>query len=398
MADSAAPALFGPAFDADPSPAYDWLRINSPVHRVDFPGGTWAWLITRHDNAVEALTHPALAKNPDFADPGWRRSEMGLPLDHRASLVANMINRDGVDHKRLRRAVTGAFTARRLRPLRERAQRLSDEFLDRIADRGHGDLVRELASPLPMAIICDLLGVPEAGRSELHHWTLVIDDVHGDVRRATDELDKLVATLVEHKRLYPGPDLISDLIAQQDRGELTPDEVTSTAFLILISGQETTAGMLGSAALGLLTHPVEADRARDDPAAVSAVVEETLRLHSPVQNATWRFAREAVEIGGQVFRAGDPVLVSVLAANRDPARFQGADEFRPGREERHIAFGAGPHVCIGAALARLQGEIALGAVVRRLPGLELACGVGELRWWPSPIIRGLYELPVRVGG
>ncbi|QUQ68648.1 cytochrome P450 family protein [Kutzneria sp. CA-103260] len=393
-----APLLFGPAFDADPSPAYDWLRVHSPVHRVDFPGGAWAWLITRYDHAVEALRHPALAKNPALADERWQRSEMGLPLDHRPSLVASVINRDGADHARLRKSVTGAFTPRRIRPLREHAERLTVEFLDRIADRGHGDLVTELAYPLPMAVICDLLGVPESDREELHRWALVIDssdDTEGDnVRAATDALDGLVAALVERKRREPGPDLVSDLIAQQERGELTADEVTSTAFLILIGGHETTVGLIGSAALALLTHPEHADRARTDPAVLEEVVEETLRLHSPLQNATWRFPTEQVEIGGQRINPGDPVLVSVLAANRDPERFEHPTQFRLGREERHIAFGVGPHICLGAALARLQGEIAIGTMLHRCPGLELAEDPATLRWWPSPITRGLYNLPV----
>ncbi|MFI9380760.1 cytochrome P450 [Kutzneria sp. NPDC052558] len=395
-----APPLFGPAFDADPSPAYDWLRAHSPVHRVDFPGGASAWLITRYDDAVEALRHPALAKNPELADERWRRSEMGLPLDHRPGLVASVINRDGADHARLRRAVTGAFTPRRIRPVREHAERLTVQLLDRIAERGHGDLVVELAYPLPMAVICDLLGVPESGREELHHWALVIDssdDTDGSlVREATDALEVLVRALVEGKRRNPGPDLVSDLIAQQERGELTADEVTSTAFLILIGGHETTVGLIGSAALALLTHPEHADRARTDPGVLAEVIEETLRLHSPLQNATWRFPTAPVEIGGQRIEPGDPVLVSVLAANRDPARFDRPTEFVLGRRQRHVAFGLGPHICIGAALARIEGEIAIGTMLRRLPGLELAVDPDSLRWWPSPITRGLYNLPVRI--
>jgi cytochrome P450 len=402
MSDSSAPPLFGPAFDADPSPAYDWLRANSPVHRVDFPGGAWAWLITKYDDAVAALENPVLAKNPVRADPRWQQSEMGLPLDHRPSLVASMINADPPDHARLRRSVTGAFTTRRIRRLREHAQQLTNDMLDRIAARGYGDLVTELAYPLPMAIICDLLGVPEADRELLHHWALVIDSSDGNdnskVRQATDVLDELVSQLVERKRRDPGPDLVSELIAQQEQGTLSTDEVTSTVFLILIGGHETTVGLIGTGSLALLTHPEHAVRARSDPAALPEMIEETLRLDSPLQNATWRFPTEPVELGGQPMNPGDPILVSLLAANRDPSRFPDPTEFRPGRKQRHIAFGTGPHTCIGAALARLQGEVALGTMLRRFPTLELAVTPETLRWWPSPITRGLYELPVRIGG
>jgi cytochrome P450 len=287
-----------------------------------------------------------------------------------------------------------------MRPLRQHAQQLTDEMLGRIHRRGHGDLVTELAYPLPMAIICDLLGVPEADREDLHHWALVIDSsddsAGNNVRQATDALDELVGALVERKRRDPRPDLISDLIAQQEQGVLTADEVTSTAFLILIGGHETTVGLIGTASLALLTHPEHAERARADPTALAEVIEETLRLHSPLQNATWRFPTEPLELGGQPMNPGDPVLVALLAANRDPARFADPTEFRPGRAERHIAFGLGPHICVGAALARLQGEVAIGTLLRRFQDLELAEAPENLRWWPSPITRGLFELPVRV--
>lgn len=401
MSDSGVPQLFGPAFDVNPSPAYDWLRAHSPVHRVDFPGGAWAWLITRYDDAVTALENPLLAKSPRKGNPQWQRSGMGLPLDHRPSLVAHMVNADPPDHARLRKAVAGAFGARRMRRMRERSQQVTDGLLDQLQARGHGDLVAELAYPLPIAIICDLLGVPEADREPLHHWALVIDSSddsdNSKVLAATDALDELVGRIVEGKRRDPGPDLVSDLIAKQEQGLLTADEVTSTAFVILIGGHETTVGLIATASLALLTHPEHADRARTDPAALAAVIEESLRRDSPLQNATWRFPTEPLELGGQSMSPGDPVLISLLAANRDPARFTDPTAFHPGRPQRHIAFGIGPHICIGAALARMQGEVALGAVLRRFPTLELATAPERLRWWPSPITRGLYELPVRIG-
>ncbi|MEU0795541.1 cytochrome P450 [Amycolatopsis sp. NPDC005961] len=396
------PALFGPDFDRDPSPAYAWLR-ERPPHRLAFPTGTWAWLITRYDDAVAALDHPALVKSPFAGNDEWRRSGMGLPLDHRPSLASNMINADPPDHARLRRACAGAFGSRRMENLRERARTVTDDLVGAIAERGHGDLVTELAYPLPIAIICDLLGVPERYREDVHEWSLVIDsadDTDGSkVREATDVLERLVTEVVDAKRATPGTDLISDLVAQESAGTLSADEVTSTAFLILIGGHETTVGLISTGALALLTHPEEAARARTDPAHRAAVIEETLRLHSPLQNATWRFPTEDVEIGGQVMRPGDPILVSVLAANRDPAAFDDADAFRPGRraaDRRHLAFGAGPHLCIGAALARLQADVAFDTVLRRLPTARLSRPEAELDWWPSPITRGLFHLPVRV--
>jgi len=396
------PALFGPDFDRAPSPAYAWLR-ERPPHRLDFPTGTWAWLVTRYDDAVTALNHPALVKSPFAGNDEWQRSGMGLPLDHRPSLASHMVNTDPPGHARLRRACAGAFGPRRMEHLRERAQRVTDELVGAIAERGHGDLVTELAYPLPIAIICDLLGVPEPYRKDVHEWSLVIDsadDTDGSkVREATDVLERLVTEVVDAKRATPGTDLISDLVAQEAAGTLSADEVTSTAFLILIGGHETTVGLISTGALALLTHPDEAAKARADPAHRAAVIEETLRLHAPLQNATWRFPTEDVEIGGRLMRPGDPILVSVLAANRDPAVFEDADAFRPGEREtdrRHIAFGAGPHLCIGAALARLQADVAFETVLRRLPDARLAQPEDDLLWWPSPITRGLFHLPVEV--
>ncbi|WP_244210967.1 cytochrome P450 family protein [Amycolatopsis kentuckyensis] len=396
------PALFGPDFDRDPSPAYAWLR-ERPPHRLAFPTGTWAWLVTRYADAVTALNHPSLVKSPSAGNEEWQRSGMGLPLDHRPSLASNMINTDPPEHTRLRRACAGAFGPRRMQHLRERAQRVTDELIDAVEARGHGDLVTDLAYPLPIAIICDLLGVPESYREDVHEWSLVIDSADdsdgANVREATDVLERLVTEVVEGKRATRGTDLISDLLAQEATGTLSADEVTSTAFLILIGGHETTVGLIATGALALLTHPGEAAKARQDPQHRAAVIEETLRLHAPLQNATWRFPTEDVEIGGQLMRPGDPILVSVLAANRDPSAFGAPDAFRPGQrsaERRHIAFGAGPHLCIGAALARLQADVAFETLLRRLPGARLAVAEEELTWWPSPITRGLFHLPIEV--
>ncbi|MDQ7809893.1 cytochrome P450 [Amycolatopsis sp. A133] len=396
------PALFGPDFDRDPSPAYAWLR-ERPPRRLRFPTGTWAWLITRYDDAVTALNHPALVKSPFAGHEEWQRSGMGLPLDHRPSLGSHMINADPPEHARLRRACAGAFGPRRMQSLRERAQQVTDELIDAVEARGRGDLVTDLAYPLPIAIICDLLGVPGRYREDVHEWSLVIDsadDTDGSkVREATDVLERLVTEVVEAKRATRGTDLISDLVAQEAVGTLSADEVTSTAFLILIGGHETTVGLISTGALALLNHPEEAAKARLDPQHRAAVIEETLRLHAPLQNATWRFPTEDVEIGGRVMRPGDPILVSVLAANRDPAAFEDADAFRPGQrsaKRRHIAFGAGPHLCIGAALARLQADVAFESLLRRLPAARLAVAEDDLMWWPSPITRGLFHLPIEL--
>ncbi|KAA2247173.1 cytochrome P450 [Solihabitans fulvus] len=398
-ADDDAPPLHGADFDRDPSTAYRWLQQHSPMHRIEFPGLT-AWLVTRYEDAVAALSDPLLAKDPARASAQWRSSGMGLPYDHRASLVNSLINTDPPDHTRMRRVLGAAFSPRRMRELRGTAQQVTDTLLDRVAEHGgRADLIADLAYPLPIAIICDLLGVPESDRELLHSQAMVIDsagpDSHAEIAAATDALDAFVADLVARKTADPGQDLLSDLVAQRATGQLSTNEVTSTAFLLLIAGHETTVAGIGNALFALLTHPELASRVRADATVVPAVVEESLRYDSPVRNATWRFPVTDTVVAGQHVRAGDPILVSVAAANRDPSVFPTPEEFDPGRDTgRHLAFGHGPHTCIGAALARMETEIAVTSVLTRFPALALVEPVEALTWWPSPIMRGLFRLPV----
>ncbi|MEZ0073397.1 cytochrome P450 [Planotetraspora sp. GP83] len=399
MSSDSCPPLFGPSFDADPYPAYDWLRRNAPVVRVPLPGCE-AWLVTRYEDAVAALTHPSLSKDPASGSPEWRAAGLGLPLDHRPSLARHMINADAPDHPRLRRLVSSAFTPRRMEGLRSRAQEVTDSLLDRL-DGPEADLIADLAYPLPITIICDLLGVPEEERETFHHHASVIDSAEAseveEIARATDALEKFLADLVELKRSRPGDDLLTDLVRRSKDGEIDNDELTSTAFLLLIAGHETTVALIGNGLLALLRHPGQAAALRADPSRLPDVIDEMLRYDGPVRNATWRFPTEPVVIGGQEMLPGDPILVSLLAANRDPSAFPDPDAFSPGRiGEPHLAFGRGPHYCIGAALAKVEAEVAIGTVLRRFPDLRLAADPAGLTWWPSAIMRGLFSLPVRL--
>ncbi|GII29850.1 cytochrome P450 family protein [Planotetraspora mira] len=401
MSTDSCPPLFGPAFDADPYPAFEWLRRNAPVTRVPLPGCE-AWLVTRYEDAVEALTHPSLSKDPASGSPEWRAASLGLPLDHRPSLARHMINADGEDHTRLRRLVSATFTPRRMEGLRTRAQEVTDGLLDRL-DGDEADLVADLAYPLPITIICDLLGVPEEDREAFHHLASVIDSAAASeveqISLATDGLEKFLSDLVTLKRTRPGDDLLTELVRRSHRGEIHPDELTSTAFLLLIAGHETTVALIGNGLLALLRHPEQLAALRADFSLLPDVVDEMLRYDGPVRNATWRFPTEPVVIGGQRMLPGDPILVSLLAANRDPSVFPDPDAFSPGRiGEPHLGFGRGPHYCIGAALAKVEAEVAIGSVLRRFPRLALATDPGELVWWPSAIMRGLFSLPVRLGG
>jgi cytochrome P450 len=393
------PPLFGPAFDADPYPAYDWLRRNAPIVRVPLPGCE-AWLVTRYEDAVATLTHPTLSKDPAAGSPEWRAASLGLPMDHRPTLARHMINVDAPDHPRLRRLVSAAFSPRRMEGLRERAQQVTDDLLNRL-DGPAADLISALAYPLPITIICDLLGVPDEDRAAFHHHASVIDSAAASelaaIGAATDALEKFLADLVALKRTHPGDDLLTDLVRRSHEGEIDADELTSTAFLLLIAGHETTVALIGNGLLTLLRHPDKLAEVRANPDTLPDVIDEMLRYDGPVRNATWRFPTEPVVIGGQEMLPGDPILVSLLSANRDPAAFPDPDAFTPGRiGEPHLAFGRGPHYCVGAALARIEGEVAIGTVLRRFPDLALAVPPDDLTWWPSAIMRGLFTLPVRL--
>ncbi|WP_036332458.1 cytochrome P450 family protein [Microbispora sp. ATCC PTA-5024] len=399
MSTDSCPPLFGPSFDADPYPAYDWLRRNAPVVRLPLPGCS-AWLVTRYEDAVAALTHPALSKDPSAGTPEWRAARLGLPLDHRPTMASHMLNADGAEHARLRRLASAAFTPRRMRGLRARAQEVTDELLDRL-EGPEADLIAALAYPLPITIICDLLGVPEEDREEFHRHASVIDSAAvsdiDKVTEATDSLERFLADLVTLKRTRPGDDLLTDLVRRSNEGEIDGDELISTAFLLLTAGHETTVALIGNGLLALLRHPDQAAALRADPSLLPDAIDEMLRYDGPVRNATWRFPTEPVVIGGQEMAPGEPVLVSLLSANRDPAAFSDPDAFSPGRiGEPHLAFGRGPHYCIGAALAKIEAEVAIGTVLRRYPDLALASDAAALPWWPSAIMRGLFSLPVRL--
>jgi cytochrome P450 len=393
------PELSGPDFDQNPSPAYRHLREQCPVYQLPLPGGAFAWLITRYVDAVAALSDPRLSKDPDNASPAWRRSGMGLPLDHRLSLGSHMVNTDPPQHGRLRRLVATTFSPKRMESLRTRTQEVTDQLLDQIASAGSADMVASLSYPLPIAIICDLLGIPEDARDSIQQWVAVLDssDQHtsySDLLAVTDAMDSFLADQVAIKRQHPTDDLLTELVAKQREGAMSEDEVTSMAFLLLIGGHETTTALISNALLALLVDRALADAARADLGIVPDIIEESLRIDSPIRNATWHFATEPITIAGQAMQPGDAILISLLAANRDPAAFDDADAFRIGRVGRHIAFGHGPHACIGAALARMEGQIAISTVLHRFPHLRLAVPEADLEWWPSPIMRSVYALPV----
>ena len=402
----APPALFDRAFIDDPYPAYAWLREHAPVHRTRLPNGVEAYLVTRYEDVKSVLADPRLSKNAARSFPGWQPGRTGIPGEHRSGIAAHLLNLDPPDHTRLRRLVSKAFTPRRIADFEPAVVRIADELLDaceRTAAEGDGtvDLIRGYACPLPVAVILEMLGVPPEDQAIFHEWAFGVVDrgsVRGGVGRSVKKIRGYLREIIHKKRLNPGDDLLTALVRASDHGEhLSEDEAASMAFILLFAGFETTINLIGNGTLALLTHPEQRARVLKDPALLDNAVEELLRYDGPVEFGTWRFTTEPIRVGGVDIPAGEPVLAVLAAADRDPERFPDPDVLDLGRAATgHLALGHGIHFCIGAPLARLEGRIGFERLLARYPDVALSAAPETLRWHSGLIMRGLYELPVRL--
>ncbi|MCF3963870.1 cytochrome P450 family protein [Streptomyces fuscigenes] len=409
MSDAASPTpeLFSWEFATDPYPAYAWLREHAPVRWTRLPSGVEAWLVTRYADARVALAETRLSKNPvHHAEPAHARGKTGIPGERGADLMTHLLNIDPPDHTRLRRLVSKAFTPRRVAEFAPRVQELSDRLVDRFAASGTADLIHEFAFPLPIYAICDLLGIPAEDQDDFRDWAGMMirhgGGPRGGVARAVKKIRAYLADLIHRKRLDLGDDLISGLIRASDHEEqLSENEVAAMCFVLLFAGFETTVNLIGNGMYALLRNPDEREALQaalrtDDSSLLVTGIEELLRYDGPVELATWRYATGPLTIGGQDIATGDPVLVVLAAANRDPGRFSAPDtlDLRR-RDNQHLGYGHGIHYCLGAPLARLEGRTALTTLLTRLPDLRLAADPAELRWRGGLIMRGLRTLPVR---
>ncbi|MFI0960655.1 cytochrome P450 [Streptomyces sp. NPDC021080] len=389
-------AIAPAALADDPYAVYAELRRAGPVHRITGTDGLPAWLVTRYDDVRRALADPRLSLDKRNGAPGGYRG-MALP----PALDANLLNMDPPDHTRIRRLVTRAFTPRQIEQLREPIQRTADQLLDAVAAAERVDLIASYAAPLPITVICDLLGIGPADRLDFRSWTdaLVAPDPARPslAKEAIGSLLSFLTQLIADKRTAPTDDLLSALIAVRDEEDrLSEDELMSLAFLILFAGYENTVHLIGNAVLTLLRHPDQLAQLRSDPTRMSAVVEELARYDGPVPLAIRRFPTEDVTIGDVTIPAGETILLCLAAAHRDPHRFTDPDHFDIDRDATgHLALGHGIHYCLGAPLARMETEIALSALLDRFPDLALDVPPGELQWRPSMRSRGLLSLPVR---
>jgi cytochrome P450 len=353
------------------------------------------WLIVGHEEGRAALADPRLSKD-------WRSNddwEYGaLPAS------ANMLETDPPQHTRLRKLVAREFTPRRIDELRPRVQEITDGLLDTMlaAPGRTADLVDSLAFPLPMTVICELLGVSDLDQEAFRVLSnaAVAPAVDDGKNTAVREMGEYLIELIEDKRSSrPGDDLLSALIRARDEDgdQLSPDELIGMAFLLLVAGHETTVNLISNGVRVLLGHPGQLAALRADfDGLIDNAVEEMLRYEGPVETATYRFAREEVRIGDVLIPAGTPVLVSLASAGRDPLRHADPDRFDIRRApQSHLAFGHGIHFCLGAPLARMEGRIAVRSLLERAPDLQLAVDTGELEWLPGMLIRGVRHLPVR---
>ena len=386
-----------PEFLADPYPTYHRLRAEDPVHHS--PLGFW--VLTRYEDVSSILRDPRFVKEPLAALVAAR---FGAEVPRGVGL--SMLDRDPPDHTRLRSLVSTAFTPRVVEGLRPRIQQIVDDLITRAEAAGGMDVIEEFAYPIPVNVICEMLGVPVADHERFRGWSLDIarglDSIwlppDSEIPRRTAASRHAISDyfrgLIARRRAAPRSDLLSALIAAEAAGDkLSEEELVATCILLLIAGHETTVNLIGNGMLALLRHPAELRRLRETPGLITSAVEELLRYDGPVQR-TARVASADATIGGRTIAKGDMVMPFIAAADRDPAQFPEPDRLDLSRSDnRHIAFGWGIHFCLGAPLARIEGQIAIDALVRRLPGLELATHEPEYR--QSLTLRGLKTLPVK---
>ncbi|NLU72361.1 cytochrome P450 [Streptomyces sp. HNM0575] len=384
-------------FVRDPYPAYAALRAEAPVHHVRTPNGDELWLVVGHEASRRAFTDPRISR-------AWLRygNEEQIARTSASRLVhRHMLMSDPPDHTRLRRLVAGEFTPRRVARLAPRIQQITDELLDDMTagEERRADLVDSLAFPLPMTVICELLGVPELDRTVFRGWSnaIVARSDPEEMQRAYEEMPVYLAELIEARRADPGEDMFSKLIHTVDEGgdRLSADELVSMSVLLLVAGHETTVNLIGNGMRALFAHPDQLADLRADFGLLDGAVEEMLRYDGPVETCTERLAVEDVELGGVTVPAGSTVLIAMADADRDPERFKDPDRFDIRRDARgHIAFGHGLHYCLGAPLARLEGRIAVRSLLERCPDIATDADEAELPWMPGMLIRGVKRLPV----
>lgn len=393
------PPRLGRKFIQDPHALYRRLRTEGPAHRVRIWGGRQAWLVTRYAEARALLADPLLSKN-------WRDLVKFFPSGghgaHNSVLNSHMLQQDPPDHTRLRKLVAKEFTTGNVQKMRPDICRIADELLGRMAQAGATggvDLMQSYATQLPLRVMSELLGVPPNDRDKFRTCVepLLTSIDPEKLRTMENALIELLSELIAQKRRRPGDDLLSALVHASDVDDrLSPDELLATAFLLILAGYETTVNLIGNGVLALLRNPSQLADLRADLSLMPTAVEEFLRFESPLNTATTRFTTNAVRIGEVEIPAGQLVVISLLGANRDARRYGDPDRLDITRTPNpHLAFGHGIHHCLGAPLARLEGEIAIGRLLARFGRIRLESDA-VLQYRSSTLMHGLTTLPIRI--
>jgi cytochrome P450 len=393
MLESEASDLFSPKMLVDPYPAYHAMRERGRVQRT----AAGHWFVTGYEEVSRLLT------DPRFGEAAGRGGRIRLSRDNREGShqllgrVDTMLSVDPPEHTRLRRLVSRAFTPRSMQKMRPLIQAIVDELLDGLDGRDEFDLVAEISWPLPVIVIAEMLGIPREDRERFKRWSdAMVATLGGDyssldeARRSNEELVEYVSGVIAERRKAPRDDLISRLVVAEESGQrLTEDEMLGTVALLLVAGNETTTHLISNGMLVLLRHPEQMERLRADPSLLPSAVDEMLRYTGPV-HTTRRTARADVTLDRGQIKTGDIVIGILAAANRDPEKYPDPDRFDVARNPTdHVAFGDGIHFCLGASLARLEGQVAIGALLARFPRLSL---VEEPEWGGNFAIRGLASL------
>jgi cytochrome P450 len=390
------------AFKANPFPYFAELREIAPVYLLPAYRGQKAWLVTRYDDIEMVLRSDDFAKDPKNAmTPEQLKKVAWIPPIFKP-LTRNLLFLDVPDHTRLRALVHKVFTPRMVEQMRAQTETLSYELLDKIKVKGGTiDLIAEYGLPLPARVIGRILGVPERDTRKFQRWTqsLVTMETSGSMLVKMVEVFQFMGylrKLIKQRARDPQDDLISAmLLAKENDDHLTEDEILAMTFLLLNAGNETTVNLIASGTLALLEHPDQWKLIQNNPPLIKTGIEELLRFVSPADMATERYARQDITIAGTTIPRGELVLAVIASANRDAAYFDNPDTVDVTRQDnKHLAFGKGIHYCIGAPLARLEGQIAFNTLIERMPNLRLAVPSNQLRWHSSFLARGLTTLPV----
>jgi cytochrome P450 len=399
--------LYSHAFRQNSHAIFAQMRANDPVfNQIGLDGDTPIWFVTRYEEAQQVLLDDErFVRDPTLVFNEEERQRIFGTIDQQLENMLNnhMLNKDGEDHRRLRSLVSKAFTPKVIQNMRARIETIAGELLDKVQANGRIELVADYAFPLPITVIAELLGIPLHNQNQFRIWSnafvrpAITEEEQKEAFLLLQEFAAYMQNLVADRRLHPGDDLLSGLIYAEESGDsLNESELFSMLSLLIVAGHETTVSLIGNAVLALLQNPDVHDELFRNRDLIPSAVEEFLRYDSPVERPLTRFVKEDVEIGGQQLKKGDLVIAIISSANRDEAQFSSADTLDIHRKPNtHIAFGKGAHYCLGAPLARLEGEIALRVLFERIPDLTLDIAIEDLEWRDVPTFHSLVRLPVK---